>query len=327
MTLVDRPSKHAGVPELHQMSLVIAHRDVRVLAKKVFDEIFADNLFGLSSEAAYSFFFGLFPTFLFAAPILALFGQKQRVFDQIMSRLAPALPADAYTLVSGVLHDVIFAKNAPALISVGGILALYGGAGMFSSLMSALNGAYDVADSRSWWRQKLIAIAATVVAAIAMGSVTTIFLGGEQLLELVVRALQLGTVGTVLGAIFQYSLALALLVVSFWAMYMILPDVRVSKTHALIGAIFASAFWIAFTTLFRVYVVNFGSYNKTYGTIGAVIVLLTWMYWTMFAVLVGGELNSELHLGTGLVASDSTSSAGGRLSTHSGLPHSSAEID
>lgn len=316
------------------MKLVIGSRDVVALARKTVSEILADNVLGLSAETAYSFFFGLFPTFLFAAPVISFFGNKQQLFDHIFSALAPSLPPDAYNLVKGVLHDVIFAKNAPGLMSIGAALALYAGAGMFSSLMSALNVAYEVHESRPWWEQKLIAIGATVVAAITIGAATTLLLGGGEIVEAVARSLHLGVVGVVLSAVAQYLLVFALLVGSIWGIYMILPDVKDhGKLQTIIGACLATVLWILTTVLFRAYVAHFGSYNRTYGTIGAVIVLLTWMYWSMFAILAGGELNSELRRGTGTAAIKAQGvsvgvqgSGGGRVVTHKGTAQPSSEI-
>jgi membrane protein len=83
-----------------------------------------------------------------------------------------------------------------------------------------------------------------------------------------------------------------------WLIYYFLPNQRQDKTQILVGAAAAATLWVVGTLLFRLYVANFGSYNKTYGAIGGVIVLLTWMYLTMLVILVGGELNAELHHGT-----------------------------
>jgi membrane protein len=117
---------------------------------------------------------------------------------------------------------------------------------------------------------------------------------------------------------------------SVWAIYMLLPDVQSqNKLQTLVGATTATAMWIIITTLFRLYVTHFGSYNRTYGTIGAVIILLMWMYLSMLAILAGGELNSELRRGTGTAALKSQGlspslGSSGRVATHEGVPHASS---
>jgi membrane protein len=310
------------------MKLQIAGRDVVVLAKKTLQEVLDDNVLGLSAETAYSFFFGIFPTFLFAAPLLSLVGRKQQIFDEISAWLASSLPPDAFTLLRGVLHDVVFAENAPGLISLGAVLALYGGAGMFSSLMSALNTAYDIHDSRPWWEQKLIAMGATIGAIFTIGSAMVLLLGGDSLAQVIANAFGLGPVTTALWTLVQDVLLFVLLTGGIWGIYMVLPDVKAqSKTQTLVGAVLAAILWVLLSLAFRVYVTNFGTYNRTYGTVGAVIVLLTWMYLSMLAVLIGGELNSELRAGTGSAAIPSgkgESGRGHRIATHEGLPYASS---
>ena len=101
------------------------------------------------------------------------------------------------------------------------------------------------------------------------------------------------------SALAHRPVALALLIGTAWMIYYFLPNIRQDKTQVLVGAIVATVLWIVVTLLFRAYVVNFGSYSKTYGTVGGVIALLTWMYLSMLVLLIGGELNAEIHHGTG----------------------------
>jgi membrane protein len=314
------------------MKLVVAGYDVLILARKTLSEILEDNVLGMSAASAYSFFFGVFPTFLLAAPVLSTFGNKQILFNRLFDWMAPSLPPAAFDLVQGVLKDVIFAKNAPGLMSLGALLALYAGANMFTTLATALNAAYEVHESRPWWRVELLAVSATIVCVITLGIAVTLLIGGDNLLLTFAHALGLDAAAVVLSAIVQYVLTAALMIGSVWCMYMLLPDVKAqNKLQTLVGAICATALWIIVTLVFRFYVSHFGAYNKTYGTVGAVIVLLTWMYLSMLAILIGGELNSELRRGTGTAALKTQGlSAGGsdagRITTREGLPHTSCEL-
>jgi membrane protein len=313
------------------MKLVVAGYDVVILARKTLSEMLADNLLGMSAASAYSFFFGLFPTFLLAAPVLSMFGNKQQLFDRLFLWMAPALPPAAFSLLEGVLKDVIFSQNAPGLMSVGALLALFSGANMFSTLASALNVAYEVHETRPWWRVELLSIGAATVCVITIGAAVALLLGGDTLLQSFAHLLRLDSAATVMSAVAQYILTIVLMVGSVWAIYMLLPDVNVqNKLQTLIGAAFATTLWIIVTVLFRLYVTNFGAYNRTYGTVGAVIVLLMWMYLSMLTILIGGELNSELRRGTGTAALKSQGlspdGAGDRISTHEGLSHPSCEL-
>lgn len=312
------------------MKLLIAGYDVPILTRKTLSELLQDNLLGMSAASAYSFFFGLFPTVLLAAPVLSLFGNKQLLFDRLFAWMAPALPASAFDLVQSVLKDVIFAQNAPGIMSLGALLALFAGANLFTTLATALNAAYEVHESRPWWRVELMAVGATLVSIVTIGGALSLLMGGDALLDLFAQSLRLGGAAVAIAAVAQYALTVLLMVGSVWAIYMILPDVRAqNKLQTLVGAIVATAIWIIVTTAFRMYVTHFGAYNRTYGTIGAVIILLMWMYLSMLAILAGGELNSELRRGTGTAALRSQGAspslgAGGRVATHEGVPHASS---
>ena len=275
--------------------------DVGVLLKKTLKEAWKDNVLGLSAQAAYSFFFSLFPILLFLAPLFSLIGDKREVVNKILSRLAVTIPAEAYTLLSNVVRDVVFGEHAPGLISVGILLAAFSGSAVLDTLMGALNTAYDAHDPRSWWKKRLIAMGFTVIAGIVIATATVVMVGGEEVIEFVARFFRISGDTARAWAIVQYPLALVLLVGVMWLMFYFLPYAEQKKSHVLVGAVFTVVLWMLVTLVFRLYVANFGSYNKTYGTIGGVIVLLAWMYWTMVAILTGGELNSELRAGTGRV--------------------------
>jgi membrane protein len=128
-------------------------------------------------------------------------------------------------------------------------------------------------------------------------------------------------------AIVQFPVALTLLVAFLFLMYALLPNIKQDKRHILVGSVVAALLFILATLLFRLYVQNFGAYNKTYGTIGAVIMLLTWMYVVSVVILVGGELNSELHHGTGSTASLKGSVYAGRIATGEQPSHASSKLE
>ena len=270
------------------------------LLKKTGSEVIDDNVLGLGAQLAYYFFFSLFPIFLFLAPLLALVGDKQKTFYLLLEQAARAVPAEAFALVKKVVGEVVFAPGAPGLVSVGALLALFSGSSIFSNLMGALNTAYDCDnDARPWWRRQLIAIAALVVIGIVFVVASVVMVAGGDIVDKLSDAMHIGAAGRVFWSVVQYAVAFAIVVGSAWLIYYFLPDVRQNRWHALAGALVATVLWVIVTMGFRFYVQNFGNYNKTYGTIGAVIVLLTWMYLSMVVLLAGGELAAELHHGTG----------------------------
>lgn len=283
--------------------MVVKGFHVGHLLKAVGKAIWADNLLTIAAAVAYNFFFSIFPLLLFAAPLLALVGNKQQLFNWILGQLAGSVPPAAYTLLAGVARDVVFAPNAPGLVSIGAVLTLYSASNIFGSLMGALNIAYHVKnDRRPWWKQRLIQLGMVVVAGGLMTLAAAVMIAGPNIVDTVARFTHLDSLTKWGWMILQYPLAATFLVSAFWLMYYILPDFPQHKRQILVGAVIAAALWVLATTLFRLYVINFTTFNKAYGTVGAVLLLLSWMYYSMVVVLAGGELNAELAKGTGEIA-------------------------
>ena len=279
--------------------MVVKGYRVGPLLKKTGQEILDDNVLGLAAQTAYYLFFSLFPLFLFTAPLLSLLGDEREIFEWIISRADRAIPASALELVRGVASDVVFSESAPGLMSAGILLVIWAGSNVFGSLTGALNRAYDVEETRPWWRQKLMAIACVGASGICLGVACATLLAGPQVATWLTDNTPIGPTFKSIWWFFQYPLAFSMLAGMLFMTYYFLPNLRQHKGQVLVGALSAALLWVLVTVLFRAYVTNFGSYNKTYGTIGAVIVLLTWMYLTMLVILTGGELNAELHHGTG----------------------------
>ncbi len=283
--------------------MVVGGYRINTLVRSTARHLWAHGVLGLGAQTAYYFFFSLFPILLFSAPLLSLVGDRRRTMEAILTQIAPVVPSEAYALIQSVLQDVVFSSGAPGVMSVGALLALWSGSNVFSSLADALNRAYGVPERRPFWKVSLIAMAFVIGAGVAMIAATILFVFAEPIVHALADLLGLGDVGVALWSIVQVGIAIALVVAVGAAVFYILPSVRLMWREALLGSVVATALWIVVTAGFRLYVENFSTYNRTYGTIGGVIVLLTWMYLSMLAVLVGGEFAAEMHAGTGRVAS------------------------
>jgi membrane protein len=262
-------------------------------------EVMDDNVLGLAAQTAYYFFLSLFPLLLFLAPLIGVVGNKEETFALIMNALQGTVPADAFAIVQGVVKDVVLSPSAPGVMSVGALLALWTGSNIFSALMDALNTAYGAKETRPFWKRKLIAAACVVGAGGVLLTATIVLVAGDSIVDFVADRIGLGQLARTVWTVAPAVMAVTALVAIAWAIYYFLPNVKQNRKQVLAGAVVATLLWIAVTLLFRFYVQNFGSYNATYGAIGSVIVLLTWMYLSMLVLLAGGELNSEIHAGTG----------------------------
>jgi len=297
--------------------MVIKGFRVGTLLKKTFREIGEDGISTLAASAAYNFFFSLFPLLLFLAPVFSLAGHSEQTVGWLMSQLTSVLPPTQVEAIRPVLEKVVFSESAPGLMSVGLLLAAWSGSNIFGTLMGALNTAYDVRETRSWIKQQLIRLAAFALGSVIVVVSTLVFLNGEGIADWVGNALRLGPAFVLIWKIIQFPIALVGLIALAFATFYLLPNVKQRKGHVLIAAVLTTVLWIVATLIFRLYIAHFPP-NPAYGLIGGVIIMLTWMYYTMFVVLVCGELASELHEGTGAIAPNRGEILSGRIVTGSG---------
>src|SRR5689334_10081994 len=280
--------------------MVIRGYDVVAVSKKTWAEVGKDKVSVYAAQMAYSFFFALFPLLLFFAALLSLVADKQTVMAQFNGRIAAALPGDVASLLGKTVEKVVFSKGAPGLLSFGLLTAAWSGSSIFGALRTALNAAYDVAETRPWWKQYLLQLGMLVLAGGVTVAATVILLNGEGIVSWLGAHLGLGRITTLIWTVVQFPLAIGALVAVIWLVYYLLPNCRhQDKRILIIAATIATVLWIAATLLFRLYVQKFNALNPAYGAIGAIMVLLTWMYYSSFVLLAAGELAAELQAGTG----------------------------
>lgn len=206
--------------------MVVGGYRVGPLLKQTRREIGADGVTTLAASGAYNFFFSLFPLLLFLAPLLSLVGNKQKMVSFVMGQLVAVLPPTQLAAIRPILDDVVFSPGAPGLISVGLLLAAWSGSNIFGTLISALNTAYDVEETRAWWKQQAIRLLALVVGGLIVLLSTVVILNGEGIANWIGNLLRLGPAFVLAWKIIQYPLALAFLVLFAFLTFYMLPNVR-----------------------------------------------------------------------------------------------------
>ncbi len=262
--------------------------DAKDTSKKVVRESKRDDLPGQGAKVAFYVFLSIFPLLLVALALTGLIG-GQRAFDSIMGTLESSLPAEAAGLFEQYVAEIT-QKPQPGILSVGLLLTLWSASAGFAALGESLNGVFDVEESRGFVKRRAIAIAFALGAGVLLVAVAVLMLAGPEIFAAV-------GLGAVFGIV-RWPLAFAILAAILYLMYRFLPN---HEGHAqgksgalLMGAIAGALLWVLATALFRFYVSNFGSYSKTYGAVGAVIVLLLWMQISAVIVLLGGEIAAAL---------------------------------
>ena len=262
------------------------------LVKRVIAEVQKDNCAVYAAALAYYFLFALFPFFLFLTALLAYL-PIPNLMDRIIGLLADVMPGDALTLVKENVAKLV-SQQRGGLLSFGIIAALWTASSALTGISDALNHAYDVEEGRPFWKVRGMAILLTVGLSIFLIASIILLMFGPQIGGWIADLVGLGRAFEIAWNILRWPVILILVITAVAAIYYFAPDVDQSWKWITPGSVLAVIIWILISLGFSFYVNNFGSYDKTYGSIGAIIVLLTWMYVSGFVILVGGEINAEL---------------------------------
>lgn len=263
------------------------------LAKRVYQEITDDNCYGYAAQMAYYLLFALFPFFLFLTTLIGYLPFPDLI-QVIMGSAQKFMPQDVFTLLEDNIHQ-LFTNKKGGLLSVGFILALWTSSSAIASVMDAMNRVYDVPEGRPFWKVRGTAVLLVVGLSVFFIGSIVLLMFGPKIGAAIANVAGLGPFFEMLWNILRWPVILLLLIVALATIYYFGPDVEYRKWRWISpGSVFAIPAWLLLSLAFSYYVNNFGSYNKTYGSIGAVIILLTWLYLSGFIILVGGEINSEI---------------------------------
>ena len=267
----------------------------RQLAKRVWAGINENNIFGRASELAYSFLLAIFPGLLFLVALFGLFASEASgLQSRLFYYLATVLPPVAYQVVFKTVHDI--ARNASGgKLTIGIVLGLWTASGGMASMISALNGAYGVRDHRSYFKVRAVAIAQTVAISVLTISALIIIIAGGHLASFLAHHLGWSEVWVVLWDVVQWPIALFFLFLAYALVYYFGLDLHEQHWYWITpGSLLGVLLWIAASFVLRIYIHFFNTYSTTYGSLGAVIILLLWFYVTGLTFLIGAEVNAEI---------------------------------
>lgn len=278
------------------------------LAKRVWAETTADDIFGRAAQLSYYFLLALFPLLLFITAVLGQFADAgSELRENMLSLLGSVVPQEAGDLINETIEKVEEGSGG-GKISFGILATLWAASNGMTAICQTLNIAYEVEETRPWWKVRLVSLGLTVALAVLILSALTLMLFGHHIADYVAASFSFGQVFTWSWKILQWPLVLLFVLVAFALIYYLAPDVKNRGWHWVSpGAIVAVTLWLIVSFAFRAYLSYFNSYNATYGSLGAVIILMLWFYFTGAAILIGGEVNSEIELAT--TKGDSTSTA------------------
>jgi membrane protein len=253
-----------------------------------------DDALGLAAQLAFYLILALFPFLLVLVSLMGTFSSPE-LADQVLGYFREVTPQQVYEIIDSYLHDIIAGNRpAPGLFSVGLVIALWSASGAFAALINALNKAYDVEETRPFWKVRGIALLMTLGLSVMIIVGVLLLVAGPPIGRGIADLLGLGEVFTLVWNVVQWPVALFLMVFTVALLYYFAPDAGQPFRWITPGGLIGVLLWVLASVIFRFYVSNFGSYDATYGSIGAVIVLLLYLYISSLAILFGAELNATL---------------------------------
>jgi len=265
------------------------------MAARIWREMQRDNVFGDAAQLAYYFLLALFPLLIFVTSIIGMVvGSNTGMRHALFSYLSRVMPSSAFQLIDSTMWEVSNASSAGKL-SFGLIAALWAASNGMGAITGALNRAYDLEETRPWWKQRLVAVSLTMGLSILIMGALGLVMGGSHIADHLAAYNRLSSAFTITWKILQWPIALAFMLLSFALIYFFAPDFHEQDWKWITpGSVIGVALWLLASFAFKGYLHFFDSYSKTYGSLGAVIVLMLWLYLTGLAVLIGGEINSEI---------------------------------
>jgi membrane protein len=275
----------------------LSPRELLAAMKRAAKAMLEDNMLMIASALAYSTFFAIPSVLLLAVGLFTLIAGPQTITSLIQS-FGHVMPAQATQLLGSSLHRLDHQPGTTILMTVVGfVLAVWATTSAMTSYMTAVNIAYKTKDTRNFVRKRMIALAMAACIGFAFVLVAVLLIFGPQIEKRIGSAIGAPSLVAYLWWAAQWPILVVGLLGAFATILFLsphLPDEKRRWKLITAGAVVAAVVWLAVSGLFAVYTAMFGSYNKTWGSLSAVIVMLTWLWLSSLALLFGAELNAQI---------------------------------
>jgi len=265
------------------------------LSSDVIRDAIDDDLTARASGLAFDFLLALFPLLVFLLTLFGLFASRSiELRTGLLSYFADLLPPLAFVLLKNTTEELAQSANN-AKLTIGILLSLWFASGGVASMISTLHVAYRIKDTRSWMKVRMIAVGLTLIISILIFSALCIVLMGEILIDWIAMELHFASRGVAIWKALQWPVAAIFVIFSYALIYSCGPNSHRRQWYWITpGSAFGALLWLAASLGFRIYLRYFNAYTATYGSLGALIILVVWLYVTGLAFLVGGEINANI---------------------------------
>ncbi len=267
----------------------------RDMGYHIWQEIYAGDLFNRAATLSYYFLLALFPLLLFLLALLGSFADTgTELRNNLFRFLSQVVPGSAFQLIDSTITEVS-QNSGGGKLSFGLLTALWFASNGMGAITDTLNATYGVKDSRPWWKVRLVAVGLTAALAVLIVSALTLLVYGGEIGNSVASTLHLGNVFAVTWNILQWPIVLSFVLFAFALVYYFAPDLKHQKWYWITpGSLVGVGLWLLVSFGLRLYLHYFNRYSVTYGSLGAVIILMLWFYLMGMAILIGGKVNAEI---------------------------------
>ena len=279
--------------------------------KRTVREFRDDNLTDWAAALTYYAVLAIFPGLIVLVAILGLVGQHPETTNALLDIVDDIGPDSAVETFRGPIESVVKSNSgASALLGVGLLVAIWSASGYIGAFIRAMNAIYEVEEGRPFWKRRPLQIVITVAMVLLLAIVAISIVVTGPLARSIGDAIGLGDTAVTVWNIAKWPVIVVIVMGMFAVLYYVAPNVRQPRLRWITpGGVVAVLAWLVVSVGFGIYVANFGSYDKTYGSLGGVIVFLVWLWLSNLALLFGAEFDAELErsreLAAGLPAEDS----------------------
>jgi membrane protein len=263
--------------------------------KRTATEFSEDNLTDWAAALTYYGLLSLFPALIALVAILGLFGDPESTTSTITDAVTAIGPSSAAETFSGPIESITSNRSGAGIaLIVGLVLALWSASGYVGAFMRASNIIYETPEGRPFWKLRPLQMLVTLVMIILLAIVALGLVLTGPVVDAVAKPIGLSDTAITIWNIAKWPVLAALFITMIAVLYYASPNVKLRGFRWVTpGSIVALVVWVVASAAFAFYVANFGSYNKTYGTLGGLVVLLMWFWITNLAILFGHQLNAE----------------------------------
>lgn len=265
----------------------------KTFGKLLWTKVNADDVLNRAAILSFYFLLALFPLLLFLTALLGYFADSgTELRHNLLTYLRAIVPVSASDLINTTVDEII-QKSSGGKLSFGLVTSLWFASSGMGAVIEGLNVAYDVKETRAWWRRTLLAILLTIALAVLIITALALMFYGSRIAEGIANRYGFGPAFTAAWTVLRWLFVLVFVFLAFQLIYYFAPDLHEQQLRWLTpGAAAGVILWLLVSFLFGSYLNLYNNYSVVYGSLGAVIILLLWFYLTGVTILIGGEVNA-----------------------------------